>query len=89
MSYRIPVGNTLPMLYMTADCHLCEQARQVIHTVLGRPVAECDIADDAALLHRYGLRIPVLRHGADGGELDWPFTADQVRALLNPPNRSR
>ena len=82
MNHHIHLGNTTLTLYITADCHLCEQAQRLIHAALGCPVAERDIADNDALLHRYGLRIPVLRRGADGHELNWPFTAGQVRALI-------
>lgn len=71
-----------PTLYTTAGCHLCEQAQALIARTLGRPVPEVDIADDDELMARYGVRIPVLRR-ADGAELDWPFDATAVRALLN------
>lgn len=69
------------ILYMTAGCHLCEQAGQVIYAALNRSVTEIDIADDETLLERYGARIPVLRRVADGAELDWPFTVADARAF--------
>lgn len=70
------------LLYMTAGCHLCEQAQQAIQQVLGQPAPEADIADEDSLLARYGVRIPVLRRTDSGAELDWPFTAAQVQALV-------
>ena len=41
-----------------------------------------DIADDDALMARYGLTIPVLRREDSGAELNWPFGPAQVVALL-------
>ena len=40
------------------------------------------IDGDDALEARYGERVPVLRDEARGVELDWPFDADELRALL-------
>ncbi|MDX5300327.1 MAG: glutaredoxin family protein [Gammaproteobacteria bacterium] len=86
---------TTPVLYFltTPACHLCDQAEQVLlHTTLDEAVEVevIDIADDDALVARYGTRIPVLRRADSGAELDWPFTAESVaqwwveeRALLD------
>jgi hypothetical protein len=41
------------------------------------------VDDLAALVQRYGTRVPVLRDDRDGRELDWPFDAAAVRAFLN------
>ena len=41
-----------------------------------------DIADDAALLSRYGTSIPVVKTQA-GAELAWPFNADDVLQLVS------
>lgn len=75
-------------LYGTSACHLCELAEALLAQLLAgfdearRPRIELvDIADDDALIDRYGSRIPVLRR-ADGAELAWPFDAAQARALL-------
>ncbi|GAB4125990.1 MAG: glutaredoxin family protein [Sideroxydans sp.] len=65
-------------LYGTAHCHLCEQA-QVLLAQCRIAVEHVDIAEDDALLERYGVRIPVLSRVADGAELDWPFDADQLQ----------
>lgn len=41
-----------------------------------------DIAQDPALLARYGASIPVLAAGSRE-ELAWPFNADEVLALIS------
>ena len=40
-----------------------------------------DISESDALFERYGVLIPVLRH-PDGGELHWPFSAEQLEQFL-------
>jgi hypothetical protein len=44
------------------------------------------IDGDDALEARYGERVPVLRDDERGLELDWPFDADALRALLGGVN---
>lgn len=68
------------VLYGTAGCHLCEQARALLRQA-GMRATETDIATDDALLERYGVRIPVLAR-ADGAELDWPFDAATLARFL-------
>ncbi|MBU2885120.1 glutaredoxin family protein [Gilvimarinus agarilyticus] len=67
----------------TAGCHLCDRAREVIAQSSVQPLRlqAIDIACDDQLIERYGLRIPVLR-SASGEELDWPFSAEDVQALM-------
>lgn len=68
-------------LYVTAGCHLCEQAHAVLlQAGLGDAVEQVEIGYDAQLAERYGWRIPVLRIEPGGNELDWPFGAEQVLA---------
>lgn len=78
-------------LYTTAGCHLCEQARLLIDKELAQEgdgdarrwqLVLCDIADDEALVQRYGIRIPVLRRADNGEELGWPFDARMLAAFL-------
>ena len=70
-------------LYVTRGCHLCEDALAVLADAgLGDVVQTVEIGYDEALAERYGERIPVLRLPATGGELDWPFTAAEVRVLV-------
>ena len=73
------------LLYTTSGCHLCEQAEALLQSA-GAPVETVEIADDEALLERYGVRIPVLRHRETGGELDWPFDAGVIQRWLSKAN---
>lgn len=71
-------------LYTGPHCHLCEQAKIIIYP-LAREfeicVKEVDIQTDPELVGKYGVRIPVLV-APDGLEKGWPFTAGQIRKLL-------
>lgn len=68
-------------LYVTAGCHLCEDAQAVLVQAGLADVAErVEIGYDAQLAERYGWRIPVLRIEPGGVELDWPFGAADVTA---------
>lgn len=42
-----------------------------------------DIDSDLALIQRYGTRIPVLLDESSQQTLNWPFTATQVKALID------
>jgi hypothetical protein len=73
------------MLYGTTACHLCELAQEML---LSQQNAGSDFTFDAVdiseseeLFQRYGLIIPVLRH-ADGRELNWPFSQEQLALFL-------
>lgn len=72
-------------LYSTSACHLCELAEQLLQAARdagwGVPWQTVDITESDELFERYGLLIPVLR-APGGGELNWPFTADQLQAFL-------
>lgn len=70
------------LLYTTSGCHLCEQAESLIRHQMGITARLMEIADDAELLERYGVRIPVLRRPETSEELDWPFDAAAIRRLL-------
>jgi len=79
-------------LYSTSACHLCEQAVELLEQQLGprnERWQERDIIEDEALVDRYGLRIPVLRHRASGRELGWPFDADTLRDWLQRAGAGR
>lgn len=67
------------VLYTTAGCHLCEHAEAILDAE-GVAFSPVDIADDAALMQRYGVRIPVLVTA--GRELGWPFDASALRRFL-------
>lgn len=73
------------LLFGTVGCHLCEHAARELVDLLpvdGVTVREVDIALDDALMAQYSYSIPVLRRCSDGRELHWPFSADDVRALI-------
>jgi glutaredoxin len=56
-------------LYSRPDCHLCDDAREVLVRV-GEPFEEVDIESDDDLFKRYLERIPVIAvDGADVFEL--------------------
>ena len=67
-------------LYGTRYCHLCERAEALLREARLQ-VEYVDIAEDDALLERYGLRIPVIRRNDNGAELDWPFDGPALIAL--------
>lgn len=69
-------------LYTTSGCHLCERAEALIRDTVAVAFRPVEIADDAGLLERYAIRIPVLRQLDTGEELDWPFDAAAVQRLL-------
>lgn len=74
------------VLYSTSGCHLCELALQSVLPLLasrGETLTEVEIADDEALLQRYGTTIPVLRRLTDGAELGWPFDGEQLQVWLD------
>ena len=70
------------VLYQRDDCHLCDQALEVLAGVRLPEPDSGFIDGDEALEACYGVRVPVLRDATDGRELDWPFDADLVRAWL-------
>jgi hypothetical protein len=71
------------ILYQRDYCHLCDQALDVLAQAQAPEFDSVWVDDLAALVQRYGTRVPVLRDDRDGRELDWPFDAAAVRAFLN------
>ncbi|HEX5363796.1 MAG TPA: glutaredoxin family protein [Gallionella sp.] len=69
------------VLYGTSGCHLCAAARVALERA-GVSAVSVDIAEEAELLERYGMRIPVLRRIDDGAELGWPFDRDAVERFV-------
>jgi len=69
------------VLYGTTFCHLCEQAEAVLQAV-GIAAEHIDIAEDDALLEKYGVRIPVVKREDTGAELGWPFDEAAVRRFI-------
>lgn len=72
-------------LYSTSHCHLCEQAEAIlVDLALSHDLSwtVIEIADDANLLSRYELSIPVLTRLDTGHEIAWPFNRDTVLDLI-------
>ena len=70
------------VLYQRDDCHLCDQALEVLAGVRLPEPDSVFIDGDDALEERYGVRVPVLRDATDGRELDWPFDVAAVDAWI-------
>lgn len=72
-------------LYSTSACHLCELALELIEPFVASRELKLDIVDianDDALLERYGIRIPVIKLEGRNSDLGWPFDADSVADYL-------
>lgn len=75
------------LLYTTSGCHLCEEAQALLDWAgqqVPLQVSAVEISGDAALVERYGIRIPVVQRAVDGAELGWPFDGPDLLAFLNP-----
>lgn len=75
-----PTDGITWQLYTREDCGLCEVAEALLkdqgcryHTV--------NIDRSLTLIQRYGDRIPVIVDIESGTELQWPFTAEDLRSL--------
>ncbi|KOR44920.1 glutaredoxin [Xanthomonas oryzae] len=69
-------------LFQRDDCHLCDQAVEVLAQARAGDFDSVFIDDDATLESAYGARVPVLRD-AGGRELEWPFDRVGLRAWLD------
>ena len=81
----IPSLQTSPMpliLYQRDNCHLCDQALALLARMRAPDFDTVFIDDDAGLEARYGGRVPVLRCSATEREIDWPFDAQALAALV-------
>lgn len=72
----------LMTLFQRDDCHLCDQALEILAAARMPDFDIVYIDADPVLEARYGLRIPVLRDQHSGRELDWPFDAQDVCVFL-------
>ena len=71
------------LLFQRDDCHLCDLALEVL-AAAGAPAFESVFVDeDPALEARYGTRVPGWRDERSDRELDWPFSVETVRALID------
>ena len=74
------------IIYSTSHCHLCEQAEMLLEALADkRQIAwvNIEITEDASLLDRYGVSIPVLKRVDKNTEIAWPFTAEDIERLLS------
>ncbi|MFP4209143.1 MAG: glutaredoxin family protein [Wenzhouxiangella sp.] len=72
------------ILYTGSDCELCTKAEHLLAEAgFGEQVRKIYIDDDEELTERYGDQIPVLMRESTGEKLSWPFTASQVRDLMD------
>ena len=66
--------------YTRPDCHLCELAWDVlVQAGLNSEVRMVNIEEDLDLLHRYGMRIPVIHDPDLGREIGWPFSQQDLQ----------
>jgi glutaredoxin len=73
------------ILYTTAGCHLCELADNLLQQInqnLPLTIKHTEIGDDDELVEKYGITIPVVEF-ANGHQLNWPFTLDEIIAQIN------
>lgn len=71
-------------IYTTLGCHLCAQLEVLVTAIANQPVilTPIEISDDAALLERYGIRIPVLVDH-QGRELDRGLDIERLSHWLD------
>lgn len=68
------------ILYTTAGCHLCDLASELLlqaNQSSPLTINHTEIGDNDELVAKYGTTIPVIEF-ADGSQLNWPFTLDEV-----------
>ena len=71
-------------LYVTGDCHLCEEAERLLRRLapeMGFRLELMDISTDAALYERYCSAVPVLAVDGDA-VLSAPLDEARVRETL-------
>ena len=68
-------------LYSTKFCHLCKEAKEIVHQA-GITAAIIDIEDGDNYFEEYSMRIPVLQRIDNNVELDWPFDTAAVLRFL-------
>ena len=78
------------LLYSTEPCSLCERALDLLFSMpelRALTLDVVDVADDGALVERYGPRVPVLIVGST--ELGWPFDRAAVLHALAAARSAR
>lgn len=70
------------VLYQRDNCHLCDQALEVLAHAQMPDFETVFIDEDDVLEQRYGVRVPVLHCQQHAADLDWPFDVKAVQAFL-------
>lgn len=73
------------LLYGTTNCHLCEQALEMLESLseqYGVKVTFIDIVDDDHLFEQYQLTIPVVKNPITQGTCLWPFDGKDLEQLI-------
>ena len=71
------------VFYTRENCGLCDQARALLDVGgLADRVRMVDIDDDLDLIQRYGDQVTVILNEDTGEKITWPFTASQIRDLV-------
>lgn len=71
------------ILYGTENCHLCEDAVNLIQlSDRDLHLSAIDIIKDGDLYARYQFTIPVLKSITTGAELNWPFSLESLGVFL-------
>lgn len=73
---------TLPILYHTDGCHLCDQAMTLL-TQCHIEYQLVDIIFQQRLVTLFGTRIPVLEND-QGQHLNWPFDSQKIEEFFSP-----
>jgi hypothetical protein len=70
------------VLYERSGCHLCDEVRVILDSLLGEVgYQRVDVDVDDGLILRYGFRVPVV--SVDGiDRLEAPMTEGELRSLL-------
>lgn len=71
----------LIQLYTTSACHLCELAEALLQEA-NLTAESIEIANEDALVLRYGMRIPVIKRLDTQAELYWPFTSQDILLFM-------
>ncbi|NKI34254.1 glutaredoxin family protein [Wenzhouxiangella sp. XN79A] len=71
------------VFYTRENCGLCDKARALLDVGgLADRVRMVDIDADLDLIQRYGDQVPVILNEDTGEKITWPFTASQIRDLV-------
>jgi len=71
------------LLYYTEYCHLCDEAEVLLHAAgLAGAYTKIEIENDAELLKRYEIHIPVLQSIDNKKELYWPFGLRELAEFM-------